>query len=77
MATEIKPCPNCSGANLYQTDRISAGGGYAPNYLPGLSQFLGRAKFDIIVCGDCGFTRFFAREEARLKLRTSKQWHQL
>ncbi len=29
-------CPECNGSNLYVSDEVSAGGGYAPNYLPGL-----------------------------------------
>ena len=70
-------CPNCNSTNLYKADRISSGGGYAPNYLPGLGRPFFRAKFDVVVCVDCGLTRFFAREEERLRITRSKHWERI
>lgn len=32
-------CPECGSSNLYLSKEVSSGGGYAPNYLPGLSSF--------------------------------------
>ena len=52
----------------------SSGGGHAPNYLPGLGTFLRAAKFTLVVCRDCGLTRFFASPEARAKLKESGKW---
>ena len=70
----IKACPNCGGGNLFRSQEISAGGGYAPNYLPGLGGFFGAEKFVVVVCHDCGLARFFARPQARVKLQEGKKW---
>ena len=37
---DVSPCPNCGGRTLYRGPETSAGGGHAPNYLPGLGTFL-------------------------------------
>lgn len=69
------PCPNCDGGNLFVSLKdISAGGGQAPNYLPDLGGFFAAEKFRVVVCSDCGLTRFFARKSAREKLRESEKW---
>ncbi len=72
-------CPNCGSRALYRSPEVSAGGGYAPNYLPGLARgfaglFRTSEKFVLVVCADCGLTRFFARAEARALVGDSKQW---
>lgn len=53
---------------------ISAGGGHAPNYLPGLGTFLSAEKFEVVICRSCGLTRFFARSEALAKIPESSKW---
>ena len=53
---------------------MSAGGGYAPNYLPGLGTWLCAARFRIVLCQDCGLTRFFAAKEAIEKLSSAGTW---
>jgi predicted nucleic-acid-binding Zn-ribbon protein len=75
----MKPasCPNCGGQNQYASRPVSAGGGYAPNYLPGLGGLIGSGKFQLVCCEDCGLTRFFARAEATAKLRDSSKWTRL
>lgn len=70
----VAPCPNCGGAHLYKSVEVGAGGGHAPNYLPGLGSFLRTEKFELVLCRDCGLTRFFARPSARQKLSDSKKW---
>jgi predicted nucleic-acid-binding Zn-ribbon protein len=70
----VTPCPNCGGRTLYQGPATSSGGGYAPDYLKGLGRFLSTARFVIVVCRDCGLTRFFAQPEARAKLKESGKW---
>ena len=70
----LTPCPNCRGNTLYESQPISAGGGHAPNYLPGLGRFVVSARFVLVVCRDCGLTRFFASPEARKKLSESRRW---
>lgn len=67
-------CPECDGSRVYRQGGISAGGGYAPNYLSGLGSFFSAAKFTIAVCADCGLTRWYASPEARAKLPHSDAW---
>jgi len=74
---DVAPCPNCGGGNLFQGPETSAGGGYAPNYLSGLGSFLAAARFVLVVCRDCGLTRFFASAKARAKLASAKKWKRL
>lgn len=76
MSTHFS-CPECGHSNLYLSENISSGGGYAPNYLPGLGSFLSSAKFRVIVCVDCGLTRFFASKKSLDRLRESKEWNKL
>ncbi len=71
---DISPCPNCGGRTLYRGPEVSSGGGHAPNYLPGLGRFLVSARFSLVVCRDCGLTRFFASPQARAKLGESRKW---
>jgi len=70
----LTPCPNCRGNTLYESPPVSSGGGHAPNYLPGLGRFVISARFVVVVCRDCGLTRFFASPEARAKLKESRKW---
>jgi predicted nucleic-acid-binding Zn-ribbon protein len=70
----LAPCPNCGGNTLYQGPETSSGGGHAPNYLPGLGRFVLSARFTLVVCRDCGLTRFFASPQARAKLKEARKW---
>lgn len=70
----LAPCPNCGGNTLYQGPETSSGGGYAPLYLPGLGGFFRTARFVVVVCRDCGLTRFFADKAARERLKESRKW---
>jgi predicted nucleic-acid-binding Zn-ribbon protein len=67
-------CPSCGGRNLYEGPAVSAGGGHAPNYLPGLGTWWRAETFQPVICRDCGLTRFFASKEAREKLAESSKW---
>ena len=67
-------CPECGQGNLYSSRPVSAGGGYAPNYLPDLGTLFASAKLTVVVCRDCGLTRFFASKPALEKLRESGKW---
>jgi predicted nucleic-acid-binding Zn-ribbon protein len=71
---QVAPCPNCGSRNLYQSQGVQSGGGHGPDFLPGLGRFVFSARFDIVVCRDCGFLRLFAQPEARAKLKDSKKW---
>jgi len=67
-------CPGCGGRTLYRGPETSSGGGHAPNYLAGLGRFWRSARFTLLVCRDCGLTRFYASPEARAKLKESSRW---
>lgn len=72
-------CTNCGGASLYISDEVSAGGGYAPNYLPGLEKYWGlvSARFCMVVCIDCGLVRFFTGAEVTSRVPESEHWRKL
>jgi predicted nucleic-acid-binding Zn-ribbon protein len=70
----VTPCPECGSRTLYERTGVGAGGSHGPDLLPGLGRFLSSAKFEIVVCRDCGLTRFFAQPEARAKLKDAKKW---
>jgi len=70
----LSPCPNCGSRTLYEGPQVRSGGGKAPVYLPSLGTFWRPAKFVIVVCRDCGLTRFFAEPEARARLSESPKW---
>jgi predicted nucleic-acid-binding Zn-ribbon protein len=71
---KISPCPNCRGKTLFKSKQVSSGGGHAPNYLPGLGSGFKSGRFEVIVCRDCGYSRFFASPDALRKLSDAKQW---
>jgi len=77
MKSKYSPCPNCNGTHLHESKPISSGGGYAPNYLPGLGKFIVSARFILVLCSECGLTRFFASEEARRGLRETAKWKEV
>jgi predicted nucleic-acid-binding Zn-ribbon protein len=68
------PCPNCGSDDL-RAATADAGGGFGPDFLPGLSGMFSRSTFDVVVCCKCGLTRLFASFEALDKLLKSAIWH--
>lgn len=54
-------CKNCGGTELF-SQRVSAKGGYGPDLLP-INGIFNSAKFQIRVCGDCGFVEWFVPPE--------------
>jgi predicted nucleic-acid-binding Zn-ribbon protein len=69
---DIRKCPECGSQALYTTQVDSAGHSIA--LLPGLGGFLRMAKFNVVVCENCGLTRFYAEPSAREKLSRSARW---
>ena len=76
MKTDSKTCPECAGQNLFATS-VNSAGPHGPMLLPGLGGFLHFAKFSVVVCGDCGLTRFYAEPCARAKLPQAQAWRRL
>ena len=70
----LTPCPNCGGNTLYEGPATGSGGGEAPAYLAGLGRWFHTAQFVLVVCRDCGLTRFFAEKAARDRLKDSRKW---
>jgi predicted nucleic-acid-binding Zn-ribbon protein len=70
-------CTDCGSSNLFRSNPVSSGGGYAPDYLPGLRSMWKAAKFEMVLCKDCGLTRFIASPEAREKVSDSKYWKRI
>jgi predicted nucleic-acid-binding Zn-ribbon protein len=68
------PCPHCGGNTLYRSREVRAAGSDGLDLLPGLGKLFSGAKFVLVVCRDCGLTRFFAQPEARSRLKESKKW---
>ena len=66
-------CPECGSTDLYSR-RVGSAGGHGPALLAGLGGFLSFPKFDVIVCSDCGLTRFYADPDARKRARNHARW---
>ena len=45
--------------------------------LPKLGSFFRPAYFRVVVCADCGLTRFYTEPEARTKLLHSGAWQRV
>jgi predicted nucleic-acid-binding Zn-ribbon protein len=71
----LRKCPECESHALYITKVSSAG--HRMRLLPGLGGFLRYPKFDLIICSNCGLTRFYAEASAREKLAQSARWRAL
>jgi hypothetical protein len=69
-------CLRCGSPQLF-TRRVNAGGSHGPSLLPGLGGFLRYAKFDVVICADCGRCELFADEEAKQKVVSSHNWRRL
>lgn len=76
MNTKTKTCPECGGATYCPTS-ANVVGGHGPYFLPGLGGFLRMARFQIVVCGDCGLMRFYGEPDAIAKLPRARQWKRL
>jgi hypothetical protein len=77
MMDRFTPCPNCDSNEVFRSDPISAGGGHAPNLLPGLGKWHSPAKMHVVVCRSCGLMRLFAAEDAMSRLTSDrKKWRQ-
>ena len=75
----MKPCPECGSENVYKYKKTI---GTNPECLPDMLPKLGsgitfRADFVPVVCGDCGYIRYFANDKEREKLANSKHWELL
>jgi hypothetical protein len=73
-AHTYRPCPHCGSSEIFRSKAISAGGGHAPNLLPGLGKWYAAAKINLVICRGCGLMRMFAEQEALDKLTDTDDW---
>ncbi len=71
----MSPCPECRSSEVYActelVDTTTIGGGL----LPGLTKRkLSSARVRPVVCGSCGYLRYFVDPEALEHLASSKHW---
>lgn len=70
----MKNCTECKSSEIYVAETIS-GGGHGPHLLPGTSWFVAKmAKFNVFVCGNCGFVKFFVKPQDLEKVKNSKSF---
>ncbi|MGI9642866.1 MAG: helix-turn-helix transcriptional regulator [Acidimicrobiia bacterium] len=77
-ASELRmsPCPECRSDHVYQSKSLVATTTIGGDLLPKLATgSFSSAKMRPVVCGDCGFLRFFVDDKALAQLRSSKHWN--
>ena len=72
---QMAPCPECKSDKVYKykndIDATTIGGDLLPKLA---SNMFSSAKIRPVVCGNCGFLRYFVSHEALEKLNGSKHW---
>lgn len=76
VGVQMSNCPECRSDKIYRyKEEIQSGGAYGPTLLPKLnSKMLSEATMLPVVCGNCGYIRLFASQDALRKLESSKHW---
>ena len=68
-----KRCSECNGEEIYSTV-IDAGGGYAPDLLPGTHPWWRSGKIEVFVCGTCGLYQFFVPKESLDEIKQTEKF---
>ncbi len=75
---QMSPCPECKSEEVYQyndfIDSTTIGGELLPKLS---SSMFSSAKIRPVLCGNCGYLRYFVANEALEKLKVSKHWTQV
>jgi hypothetical protein len=66
-------CSEC-GASDIRTATVSAGGGYAPDLLPGSHPWWRGGELEVYICCACGHFQFFVPENALASVAASKKF---
>ncbi len=75
---QVSACPNCGVGPLFLKEKVGARGSHGPDLLPHLGKWgLVGARFNVVVCGNCGLTRLVAGSDALERLRESEKWRRL
>ena len=68
-----KKCSECKGSEIYRT-KVGAGGGYAPDMLPGAHPWWRSGKLEVYVWGTCGHYQLFVPAEALLEIKHQQKF---
>lgn len=71
-----KRCGECQGVDI-RTTVVSAGGGYAPDLLPGAHSWWRSGKLEVYVCATCGNFQFFVPSDLLPKVVESGNFKEL
>ena len=68
-----RQCPSCGSRDIYTTV-VPAGGGHAPDQLPGAHPWWRQGRLELYVCGACGYLQQYVPENALAEVRESKKF---
>jgi transcriptional regulator with XRE-family HTH domain len=75
---KMAPCPECRSDHVFQSRSLVETTTIGGELLPKLAtRGLSAAKMRPVVCGECGFLRYFVDDEALRKLRSSEHWNRV
>jgi hypothetical protein len=70
---QTRRCSEC-GATDIRTATVPAGGGHAPDLLPGAHSFWRQAKLEVYICAACGYFQYFVPREFLGKVIESEKF---
>ena len=71
----MKNCPDCGSTEQFQSNSTIETTTISGDLLPKLgSGMFASAKVRPVVCGDCGYLRFYVADEALAKMRDADNW---
>jgi hypothetical protein len=70
---QTRRCGEC-GATDIRTTTVSAGGGHAPDLLPGAHSFWRSGQLEIYICVACGHLQFFVARKYLPKVMESEKF---
>jgi ribosomal protein S27AE len=68
-----RTCPDCGGREIFTTV-VSAGGGRAPDLLPGAHPWWKGATLEVYICGTCGHFQYYVPDDTLAKVRESTKF---
>lgn len=66
-------CKECGSSDI-RTTLVSAGGGHAPDLMPGAHPWWKSGQLEVYVCCACGYFQYFVPENALQEVRESKKF---
>ncbi len=66
-------CGECGSSDI-RTTVVYAGGGHAPDLLPGTHPWWKSGQLEVYVCCTCGYFQYFVPESALPEVRESKKF---